>query len=94
MASASDTRPVYRIVVHAWPEGSRDQHGYPVWDWEPDGWQAGPYDDPQESSFRWPRHDRRFFSKGAAHKRAALMRSYGATVTVEGSAPIVWAGDH
>jgi hypothetical protein len=39
------------------------------------------------TSFRWPRN-RKFLSESAAHRRAKLLRGYGARVVVIRSAPI------
>lgn len=84
------TGPVFRLVVEAWPPGSRDPAtGYPVLGWEPEGWNGDKWSDPEEG-FTWPRHDRRYLSSSGAHGRAKLLRSYGATVRVEESADLVW----
>jgi hypothetical protein len=83
---------VYRLVV-TYPEGSHDADGLPVPGWEPPGWTPAAAYDPEEgpAPFSWPR-SRLYLSKGGAVQRANLLRSFGATVTVEASKPVGWDG--
>jgi hypothetical protein len=66
---------VYRLLVE-YPEGV---------DWQnpPDAWTPDTFYDsdgtPEETTFSWPR-ERCYLSRGAAEKRANLLRSYGCTV--------------
>lgn len=81
---------LYRLHVE-YPPGSDEL------EWEPPGWRDNPehWDtDPETGApeprwFSWPTV-RLYLSQTAAKRRADLLRSYGATVTVERSQPIVW----
>ncbi len=80
---------VYRLDV-TYPPGSRRPG------WQPAGWESrwapGPIPDGEADYFRWPA-ERRFLSRSGAMKRAALLRSYGAEVTVVASDPVTWPGE-
>lgn len=67
---------VYRLIVKT-PSGS-DSPG-----WQPDNWE--PYDD--EAYFSWPTR-RNYLSQAPAHRKAELLRSWGATVEVVRSRPV------
>jgi hypothetical protein len=84
----------YRLHVTL-PEGS-DEYG-----WEPEGWAdlcaARGWYEPDHSvegppPFAWPRR-KLYFSKSGADTRAELLRTYGATVEVKRSLPIMWPED-
>lgn len=80
-------RFVYRLDV-IYPEGSDDP------DWAPEGWVEwqAPYSPDEDGSFFWPRV-RPYLSRSGAEARAALLRKYGATVTVVQSNPVTWPDD-
>lgn len=65
-------------------------------DWEPEGWLADPVDREEwiarydSARFFWPKADKIYFTRGTARKRAKLLESYGAKVTIIESEPIVW----
>lgn len=76
---------VYRLDI-TYPEGSQELG------WEPPGWTVtGPngYFDEDDPEFRWPA-EHLFLSRSGANKRAALLRGYGATVTLVPSLPLEW----
>lgn len=81
---------VYRLDV-TYPPGS-DEYG-----WAPEGWDDAPENQEMEpdtgawgpAPFHWPAV-RRYQSRGGAERRAELLRSYGATVTVVRSNPVTW----
>ncbi|WP_433357742.1 hypothetical protein ACQP25_44950 (plasmid) [Microtetraspora malaysiensis] len=81
---------LYRLNVE-YPPGSDE------WGWEPPGWQHNPIAqviDPETgghecASFSWPTV-RPYLSQSAAKRRADLLRSYGAVVTIQRSQPIAW----
>jgi len=80
---------VYRLNV-AYPEGSHDEHGLPVLDWQPFGWVPDQYaHDDGPRPFSWPRVHA-YLSLSGVVKRANLLRSFGATVEVESSKPVEW----
>lgn len=84
----TETR-VYRLDV-IYPPGSLE------WGWEPPGWDgwgderasAHP-EDGGPAPFQWP-SVRRYLSRRGAETRAALLRKYGAIVTVVASNPVTW----
>lgn len=77
---------VYRVRVLSYPEGS-DRSG-----WEPDNWEYNGYADPESGPiFSWP-HQRQYFSRGNAERRAALFRKYGCEVEVE-QAKVTWPSE-
>lgn len=91
-------RPHYafRLLVR-YPEGSVFDPERPEdlrWlSWEPEGWQPDWDPDPDaDVDFRWPRV-RLVFSRGAAERRASLLRSYGAEVEVVRSDRITFPGE-
>lgn len=81
---------LYRLDV-TYPPGSDEP------DWAPSGWGADESHWEQEADtgaagvapFVWPRA-RTYMSRAAALRRAALLESYGATVAVCRSLPVVW----
>lgn len=99
LAPAPAPRPsyLYRARVVKYPEGSHDEAGQPVWDWEPPGWETSPYKlpplngDPEDGDweFHWPRQ-REFKSRSSALRRKALLESFGAEVVIERSSRITW----
>jgi hypothetical protein len=60
-------------------------------DWRnpPENWEPIFIPPDDETSFQWP-PERRFLSKRAAEHRAERLRSYGCTVEVRRSQPVVW----
>ena len=84
---------LYRLVVTLPPEAAEP-------DWEPQAWldQLPPYPlegappEAMEGRFEWPRN-RLYQSASGAKRRADLYRKYGATVTIERSAPVTWPAD-
>jgi hypothetical protein len=79
------TAHVYRLQV-TFPPGAL-RYG-----WEPPGWEPDRDDqlDPAcDVYFRWPAI-RDYLTKTNADRRAALLRSYGAEVTVLRSQPVTW----
>ncbi|MGH3644367.1 MAG: hypothetical protein ACRDUX_35715, partial [Mycobacterium sp.] len=93
---------LYRVQVLSYPEGSALELNYPdtsqpaAWvpvpHWAPPGWQ--PDEDyvrrNRTSEFRWPSTNRYYRSRSGARRRARLIESFGATVTIEQSRAIVW----
>ena len=76
---------VYRLDVTL-PEGA-DAPG-----WCPDGWMPQVWDDADGryvQEFRWPRK-RHCLSLSTANRWAQQLRSWGATVTIRRSEPVVW----
>lgn len=72
---------VYLLVVEI-PEGS-DRRG-----WMPKGWFPDIVEG-EETEFHWPPR-RRYLSLTSADRRAQLLRSWGATVEVIRSLPVVF----
>ena len=76
---------VYRLDVTL-PDGS-DEPG-----WHPDGWVAQEWDDADGhyvQEFKWPRK-RQCLSLTTANRWAQQLRSWGATVRICRSEPVVW----
>ncbi|QNJ91187.1 hypothetical protein HZU40_23630 [Mycolicibacterium fluoranthenivorans] len=75
-----------------YPDTGQPADWVPVPGWAPPGWE------PDEqyvrrnrtSEFRWPSTDYWYRSRSGARRRARLIESYGATVTIEESQPILW----
>ncbi len=77
-------RRLYRLDV-TYPEGSD------AYDWEPPGWAPEYSPDPySDDRFVWPTAKRLYTSKSGARTRARLLESYGATVRIVASEPVVW----
>lgn len=81
---------VFKLDV-TYPPGSLDLG------WEPEGWAGVDYqvahgDDAgswETTVFQWPA-ERHFLSASGAETRAALLRGWGADVTVRPSLPVQW----
>jgi hypothetical protein len=86
---------VYRLVVVYPPTSHYEAEGEWDLDWEPENWERPPWNgDPDaDDSFHWPRANRRYLSRTEAERRAGLLMSYGAKVSVERSLPVVWESD-
>lgn len=93
---------LYKVEIITYPAGSLSEdsfHDAFALDderWSPDGWLA---DDDERTEwierhgntrFFWPSTKRLYQSRSGAQARANLIESYGATVEVVESAPIVW----
>lgn len=91
---------LFKVEIVTYPAGSWEESGdwsWPTPDWAPDGWLA---DDDERAAwlarhhdddrFFWPSTKRLYQSRSGAQARAALVESYGATVEIVESAPIVW----
>ena len=103
---ASALRTVRVFDMTTWElegyEMSRDEHGpddtiqLPVFEWEPPGWLEDPakrtwwMETHHTEKFFWPKSTTLYFTKTSARKRARLIESYGATVRVIESEPVVW----
>lgn len=79
---------VWKLDVE-YPEGSQDDMGYFVDDWQPGGW------DPEHGllkygseEFVWPKVRKIYQSRSAAVERALLLESYGAKVRLLRSEPL------
>lgn len=91
-------RHLYRVRVLSYPEGSHRQNEHdpdylePVEGWAPPGWRPeGRYVELLGTNeFVWPVTNKTYHSKTPAKKRADLLESYGATVSIERSAPVTW----
>ena len=65
-------------------------------DWTPPGWLEHPevrawwIETHLTEDFFWPKSTSIYFTKASARKRARLIESYGATVRVIESEPVVW----
>lgn len=80
---------VYRLDI-TYPEGSREP-GFRPYGWE-DYLRSLPVLKRRRlrrEGFRWPR-ERMFLSSSGAYERAALLRAFGADVTVLRSDPVRW----
>lgn len=93
---------LFKVEIVAYPAGSliedsrNDEWSIVDPDWAPADW----LDDNDahdawlkrhgNTSFFWPSTKRLYQSRSGAQARAALIESYGATVEVVESAPIVW----
>lgn len=53
--------------------------------WRPHGW-----DPAVEGPFEWPTGDRMYIAQKSATKRARLLESFGAYVTIHPSNPVTW----
>ena len=93
---------LYQVEILALPEGARqyDPFDSDLYDvdpgWVPDGWLEDE-DERREwvarygdARFFWPSTRKLYQSRSGAEARAALIRSYGATVEVVESDEIVW----
>ena len=76
---------VYKLVIR-YPEGSDKP------DWQPEGYEVVIWetaDGYEHREFSWP-SERSFLSRKGAQQRAALLRGWGAEVTIIQSLPVGW----
>lgn len=80
---------VWKLDVE-YPEGSQDDEGRFVDDWEPEGWNPSERYILQYATeeFHWPTVRRFYLSRSAAVDRALLLESYGAKVRLLRSEPL------
>lgn len=90
---------LYRVRVESYPQGSHHEVDYggelwtePVPGWRPPGWRPrGNYTQMLGTEeFVWPVTNQVYASRTTAKKRADLLESFGATVTIERSTRIEW----